>query len=99
MKTSAKLPEHKQIQSVQSWYETALHRLEQMLDTRKANLRKRNNDENQAAVTRDEFIETLHDLDGIQLYEAARLVSSLKSAGKIKCFGRFIQMNEQGGES
>ncbi|MFW2160817.1 hypothetical protein ACG93T_05455 [Acinetobacter beijerinckii] len=99
MKTSAKLPEHKQIQSVQSWYEPALHRLEQMLDIRKANLRKRNNDENQAAVTREEFLETLHDLDGIQLHEAARLVSSLKSAGKIKCFGRFIQMNEQGGDA
>ena len=88
----------KQIQTTQSWYEPALHLLEQMLDVRRANLRKRNGDENQAAVTRDEFMEHLHDLNGMQLWQAAELVSSLKRAGKIKCFGRFIQMGEQGGE-
>lgn len=92
------MAQQKQIQTTQSWYEPALHTLEQMLDVRRANLRKRNGDENQAAVTREEFMEHLHDLNGMQLWQAAELVSSLKRAGKIICFGRFIQMGEQGGE-
>lgn len=92
------MAQQKQIQATQSWYEPALHTLEQMLEVRRANLRKRNGDENQAAVTREEFMEHLHDLNGMQLWQAAELVSSLKRAGKIICFGRFIQMDEQGGE-
>lgn len=92
------MAQQKQIQATQSWYEPALHTLEQMLDVRRANLRKRNGDENQAAVTREEFMEHLHDLNGMQLWQAAELVSSLKRAGKIICFGRFIQMGEQDGE-
>ena len=93
------MAQQKQIQATQSWYEAALHTLEQMLEVRRANLRKRNGDENQAAVTREEFMEHLHDLNCMQLWQAAELVSSLKRAGKIICFGRFIQMGEQGGES
>lgn len=92
------MAQQKQIQATQSWYEPALHTLEQMLEVRRANLRKRNGDENQAAVTREEFMEHLHDLNGMQLWQAAEIVSSLKRAGKIKCFGRFIQMGEQDGE-
>jgi hypothetical protein len=36
--------EHKQTQSIQSFYDPALHTLEKLLDVRKANLRKRNDD-------------------------------------------------------
>lgn len=77
------------------WAVPALEVLEQMLEKRRENLRKRNGDENQAAVTRDEFLEHLHDLKGMTLWHASDLVSSLKRAGVIKCFGRFIQMAEQ----
>lgn len=87
--------EQKQIQATQSWFEPALEVLEHMLERRRKNLRKIKGDENQAAVTRDEFIENLHDLKGMNLWQASEVVASLKRAGKIKCFGRFIQM---GGE-
>lgn len=92
------LAEQKQIQATQSWYAPSLEVLEKMLDKRRANLRKIKSDESQAAVTRDEFIEHLHDLKGMNLWQASEVVASLKRAGKIKCFGRFIQMNDQGGE-
>ncbi|ENX22444.1 hypothetical protein F892_01686 [Acinetobacter vivianii] len=92
------LAEQKQIQATQSWYAPSLEVLEKMLDKRRANLRKRNGDEKQAAVTRDEFIEHLHDLKGMNLWQASEVVASLKRAGKIKCFGRFIQMGDQDGE-
>ncbi len=90
--------EQKQIQVTQSWFEPALEVLEHMLERRRKNLRKINSDENQAAVTRDEFMEHLHDLKDMNLWQASEVVASLKRAGKIKCFGRFIQMGEQEGE-
>ncbi|ENW97368.1 hypothetical protein [Acinetobacter dispersus] len=92
-----KLAEQKQTQVTQSWYDPALEVLEQMLEKRRANLRKIKSDENQAAVTREEFMETLHDLKGMTLWQAGDVIASLKRAGKIKCFGRFIQLNDQGG--
>ena len=92
------LVEQKLIQATQSWFEPALEVLEHMLERRRKNLRKIKSDENQAAVTRDEFIENLHDLKGMNLWQATEVVSSLKRAGKIKCFGRFIQMSEGGDE-
>lgn len=34
----------------------------------------------------------------MNLWQATEVVASLKRAGKIKCFGRFIQVNEKDGE-
>ncbi len=59
MNTSAKLPEHKQTQAIQSWHDPAIKTLSDFLEIRKANLRKINRDEANAAVTRDEFVEAL----------------------------------------
>ncbi|MCH7394212.1 hypothetical protein MMP66_07950 [Acinetobacter dispersus] len=92
------LAEQKQIQATQSWYVPAIEVLEKMLEKRRENLRKIKGDVNQAAVTRDEFIEHLHDLKGMNLWQAAEVVSSLKRAGKIECFGRFIKLKDQGGD-
>lgn len=93
-----KAPEHKQIQWTQSWYEPALKSLNVILDVRRANLRKINRDEKQAAITRDEFIEVLINDHRITVYQAGEIISSLLRAGKILMFGRFIQMNEEAGE-
>ena len=93
-----KAPEHKQIQWTQSWFEPALNSLEGILNVRRANLRKINRDESNAAVTRDEFIEILTMEHRITIYQAGEIISSLLRAGKILMFGRFIQMNEEAGE-
>ncbi len=98
MNTSAKLPEHKQTQAIQSWHDPALKTLSDFLEIRKANLRKINRDEANAAVTRDELIEALSRDHRISYQDAAMIISSLHRCEKVIMFGRFIQMNEQGGE-
>lgn len=87
-------------QSYQSWHEPALKTLTGLLKERKANLKKRNHDENQAAVTRDEFMQGLvddHGVHGINLYHAGVIISSLYRAKKIRYLGSFIQIIEGDG--
>ncbi|EOR08638.1 hypothetical protein F896_01164 [Acinetobacter genomosp. 15BJ] len=96
---SSKLPEHKQTQIIQSWHEPALRTLNSYLDVRKANLRKINRDEANAAVTRDELIEALSKDHRISYQDAGMIISSLHRCEKIIMFGRFIQVTDQGGEA
>ncbi|WP_291348129.1 MULTISPECIES: hypothetical protein [unclassified Acinetobacter] len=96
---SSKLPEHKQTQIIQSWHEPALRTLNSYLDVRKANLRKINRDEANAAVTRDELIEALSKDHRISYQDAGMIISSLHRCEKIIMFGRFIQVKDQGGEA
>ncbi|PIL90750.1 hypothetical protein CA950_15385 [Acinetobacter pittii] len=94
-----KLLEQKRQQSYQSWHEPALKTLASLLKERKANLKKRNHDENQAAVTRDEFMQGLvddHGVHGINLYHAGVIISSLYRSKRIRYLGSFIQMLEEG---
>ena len=91
-----KQPEHKHLQGVQSWYGPALRTLNGLLDIRKANLRKINRDEANAAVTRDEFIEMLTSEHRISPWYAGEIIASLLRAELILMFGRFIQINEMG---
>lgn len=95
---TSKLPEFKQTQIIQSWHEPALRTLNSYLDVRKANLRKINRDEANAAVTRDELIEALSRDHRISYQDAGMIISSLHRCEKIIMFGRFVQLNEQGGE-
>ncbi|OTT73146.1 hypothetical protein CAT75_03800 [Acinetobacter baumannii] len=95
-----KLLELKRQQSYQSWHEPALKTLTGLLKERKANLKKRNHDEYQAAVTRDEFMQGLvddHGVHGINLYHAGVIISSLYRAKKIRYLGSFIQIIEGDG--
>ena len=98
MNTTAKMPGHKQTQAIQSWHEPALRTLNSFLEVRKANLRKINRDESNAAVTRDELIEALSRDHRISYQDAGMIISSLHRCEEIIMFGRFIQMIEQGGE-
>ncbi|OLV52988.1 hypothetical protein BS577_00995 [Acinetobacter baumannii] len=94
------LQEQKRQQSYQSWHGPALKTLADLLKERKANLKKRNHDENQAAVTRDEFMQGLvndHGVHGINLYHAGVIISSLYRAKKIRYLGSFIQIIEGDG--
>ncbi len=93
---TSNLPEHKQTQSIQSWYEPALRTLNDFLEVRKANLRKINRDEANAAVTRDELIEALSREHRMSYYDAGLIISSLHRCEKIIMFGRFIQLNDEG---
>lgn len=95
-KVIKKMPEHKQLQGIQSWFEPALRTLSGLLDVRKANLRKINRDEANAAVTRDEFIEMLLSEHRISAWYAGEIIASLLRAEQILMFGRFIQINEKG---
>ena len=96
-KAVQKKPEHKQMMQLQSWYEPALRTLDGLLEIRMANLRKIKGDEKNAAVTRDEFMETLINEHRISAWYAGEIISSLHRAGLIFMFGRFIQMNEEVG--
>lgn len=98
MNTSAKLPEHKQIQAIQSWHDPALKTLSDFLEIRKTNLRKINRDEENAAVTRDELMEALSRDHHISYQDAGMIISSLQRCEKIIMFGRFIQVNEKSGD-
>lgn len=98
MNNTAKMPEHKQTQAIQSWHEPALRTLNSFLEVRKANLRKINRDESNAAVTRDELIEALSRDHRISYQDAGKIISSLHRCERIILFGKFIQVNEQGGE-
>ena len=95
-KAIQKQPEHKQAQWTQSWYEPALRSLARLLDVRKANLRKINRDEKNAAVLRDELIETLVNEHRISVYQASEIVASLRRANKILMHGSFIYEMPEG---
>lgn len=97
--TNKALPEHKRNQVIQSWYEPALRTLSKILAVKEANLRKINRDIKNAAVSRDEFIDALlTEHRTLRHDHASEIITSLYRAGKIRFLGRFIQMNEQGGE-
>ena len=95
-KAIQKKPEHKQVLWTQSWYEPALRSLGRLLDERKANMRKRNGDEKNAAVLRDELIETLVNEHRISVYQASEIVASLRRANKILMHGSFIYEMPEG---
>lgn len=95
-KAIQKKPEHKQVIELQSWYEPALRSLGRLLDVRKANLRKINRDEKNAAVLRDELIETLVNEHPISVYQAGEIVESLRRANKILMHGSFIYEMPEG---
>lgn len=91
--------DRKSQENIQSWHEPALRTLSGLLTERKENLKRRNHDENQAAVTRDEFMQALvdeHGVHGIYLYHAGVIISSLYRAKRIRYLGSFIQVNEEG---
>lgn len=98
-KVLKKQPEHKHAQGVQSWYEPALRTLEGLLEIRKANLRRINNDESKAAVMRSELIEMLMTEHRISAWYAGEIIVSLLRAERIIMFGRFIQIIEKEGEA
>lgn len=96
MNTSAKLPEHKQTQSIQSWYEPALRTLVLCLEAKKAQLRKVKGDEKNAAVKREELKQALNRDHRLAFSDADLVISSMYRAGKIFIFGEYIKLAKDG---
>ena len=88
---STKLPDYKQLQAIQSWYEPALKLLNDLLERNKANLRKRGYNEENAAITREEFRQQLARRGRITLHLAGEIETSLYKAQKIEYMGGYLR--------
>ncbi|AWW07758.1 MAG: hypothetical protein [Podoviridae sp. ctbh1] len=86
-----KQPEFKQAQQVQSFYEPALRLLGHLFEQKKQNLRSKGYDENNAAVTKDEFSEAMARQFRITQWLAQQVVTSLINADRINSFGGYIK--------
>ncbi|MCU4582901.1 hypothetical protein KTJ32_18045 [Acinetobacter gyllenbergii] len=91
---NTKLPDYKQIQAIQSWYEPALDLLNKLLERNKANLRKRGYSEENAAITREEFRQQLARSGRITLYLAGEIETSLYNAQKVEFMGGYVRPKE-----
>lgn len=91
---NTKLPDYKQIQAIQSWYEPALDLLNKLLERNKVNLRKRGYNEENAAITREEFRQQLARCGRITLYLAGEIETSLYNAQKVEFMGGYIRPKE-----
>lgn len=88
---NTKLPDYKQLQAIQSWYEPALKLLNDLLERNKANLRKRGYNEENAAITREEFRQQLARHGRITLHLAGEIETSLFKAQKIEYMGGYLR--------
>lgn len=88
---NTKLPDYKQLQAIQSWYEPALKLLNGLLERNKANLRKRGYNEENAAITREEFRQQLARRGRITLHLAGEIETSLFKAQKIEYMGGYLR--------
>ena len=88
---NTKLPDYKQLQAIQSWYEPALKLLNDLLERNKANLRKRGYNEENAAITREEFRQQLARRGRISLHLAGEIETSLYKAQKIEYMGGYLR--------
>lgn len=86
-----KLPDYRQLQAIQSWYEPALKLLNDLLERNKANLRKRGYNEENAAITREEFRQQLARCGRITLHLAGEIETSLFKAQKIEYMGGYLR--------
>ncbi|MCU4367540.1 hypothetical protein [Acinetobacter courvalinii] len=88
---NTKLPDYKQLQAIQSWYEPALKLLNDLLERNKANLRKRGYNEENAAITREEFRQQLARRGRITLHLAGEIETSMYKAQKIEYMGGYLK--------
>lgn len=88
---NTKLPDYKQLQAIQSWYEPALKLLNDLLERNKVNLRKRGYNEENAAITREEFRQQLARRGRITLHLAGEIETSLYKAQKIEYMGGYLR--------
>ena len=90
-KVIKKMPEHKQVQGIQSWFEPALRVLNEIHEQKKLSLRKKGYDENNAAVTKIELSQLMTRRFRITIYLADQIVSSLVKSNSVESFGGYVK--------
>ncbi len=86
-----KQPDFKKNQQVQSFYEPALVLLNKLIEQKKINLRTKGYDENNAAVTKTEFTETMARQFRITQWLAQQVMSSLIKSNCINSLGGYVK--------
>ncbi|WP_180043699.1 MULTISPECIES: hypothetical protein [unclassified Acinetobacter] len=84
-------PDYKQLQQVQSFYEPSLKVLQELYERNQKNLRSKGYDENNAAITKNEFGEAMARHFRITQWLAADIVASLVKAEKVEAFGGYVK--------
>ncbi|AOA58255.1 hypothetical protein [Acinetobacter larvae] len=83
--------DHWQQQNIQSFHEPALRMLNDMLERKKENLRRRGYNENNAAVTKEELARSMERYFRIANFLAQRIVKSMVNAGVVESFGSYVK--------
>ncbi|OTG95018.1 hypothetical protein [Acinetobacter sp. ANC 3832] len=86
-----KQPEFRQQQSVQSFYEPALRVLNEVYEIKRANLKRRGYNQDNAAVTKEELSQKMAYRFKITIWLAHEIITSLIKADKVKTFGGYVQ--------
>ncbi|OTG78507.1 hypothetical protein B9T31_17505 [Acinetobacter sp. ANC 4558] len=86
--------EYKDTQSIQSFYEPALEILTQLINRNKDNLRSKGYDENNAAITKEEFAQEMARRFRVTQWLAHQVATSLINANLIKSFGGYVKFEE-----
>ncbi|WP_353171296.1 hypothetical protein [Acinetobacter rudis] len=78
-------------QSIQSFFEPALQLLNQLHGRNRANLRAKGYDENNAAITREEFSQAMAQRFCINQWSAGQIVTGLVNADLVQAFGGYVK--------
>ncbi|EJD6303117.1 hypothetical protein RG394_003607 [Acinetobacter baumannii] len=81
----------RQQSEIQSFYEPALRVLGHLFEVKKQNLRNKGYDENNAAITREEFSQTMAQRFRINQWLAGQIVNSLANADLVQKFGGYVK--------
>lgn len=85
------IPEHKQSQQIQSFYEPTLELLESLHEIKKNNLRMRGYNEENAAVTKEELSQKMAYRFKITIWMASQVITSLIKADRVISFGGYVK--------
>ncbi|WP_086222043.1 hypothetical protein [Acinetobacter baumannii] len=79
------------MQEIQSFFDPALVILNELHDRNRKNLRAKGYDENNAAITREEFSQTMARQFRITQWLAQQIVTSLTKACLVDSFGGYVK--------
>ncbi|KEC85389.1 hypothetical protein [Acinetobacter sp. ETR1] len=85
------IPEHKQFQQIQSFYEPTLELLDSLHEIKKNNLRMRGYNEENAAVTKEELSQKMAYRFKITIWLASQVITSLIRADRVISFGGYVK--------
>lgn len=86
--------DYRQQQNIYSFHEPALRVLDELYERNKRNLRSKGYDENNAAITREEFSQIIARCFRITIFLAEQVVKSLDHSDAIDSFGGYVKPKE-----